>query len=100
MLHTKYQSSMPSSFKEDDFQRFCYFFPIGCHGNQSYGWNSISWTALVELYPRNIPAKFHQDWRNGLGGKMFKEIVDDARRTSDVGHLAITKAHHEHYVLR
>ena len=34
MLHTKYQSSMPSSFREKDFQRFCYFFPFGCHGNQ------------------------------------------------------------------
>ena len=39
---TKYQSSMPSSFREEDFQRFCYFFPFGCHGNQSYDWNSIS----------------------------------------------------------
>ena len=26
MLHSKYQSSMPSSFREEDFQRFCYFF--------------------------------------------------------------------------
>ena len=68
MLHTKYQSSMPSSFREEDFQRFCYFFPFGCHGNQSYDWNSISCTPLVELYPRNIPAKFRQDWPSGLGG--------------------------------
>ena len=35
---------------------------------------------------------------------MFKEIVDDARRTTDdarwttdAGHWAITKAHHEHF---
>ena len=30
---------------------------------------------------------------------MFKEIVDDGRRTTDDGHWAITKAHHEHFVL-
>ena len=69
MLHTKYQSSRPSSFWEEDFQRFCNFLPFGCHGNQTNGWNSISWTTLVELHPRNIPAKFHQDWPSGLGGE-------------------------------
>ena len=26
MLHTKYQSSLPSSFREEDFQRFQFFF--------------------------------------------------------------------------
>ena len=26
ILHTKYQSSMPSSFREDNFQILCYFF--------------------------------------------------------------------------
>ena len=31
---------------------------------------------------------------------MFKEIVDDGQRTSHDGHWAITKAHHEHFVLR
>ena len=68
MLHTNYQSSMPSNFREEDFQRFCYFLHFCCHGNQSYDWNSISGTTLVELHPRNIPAKFHQDWPSGLGG--------------------------------
>ena len=24
---------------------------------------------LVEFHPRNIPAKFHQDWLSGLGGE-------------------------------
>ena len=91
MLHTKYQRSAPSSFRED-FQRFCFFFPFGCHGNQSYGWNSISWTTLVELYPRNITAKFHQDWPSGL------EVVDYAQPMPDIGDF--TKAHHEHFVLR
>ena len=31
---------------------------------------------------------------------MFKEIVDDGQRMTDAGHLAITKARHEHFVLR
>ena len=71
MLHTKYQSSMPSSFREEDFQRFCLanFFHFGCHGNQSCDWNLIFRTTLVELHPRNIPAKFHQGWPSGLGGE-------------------------------
>ena len=32
--------------------------------------------------------------------KMFKEIVDDARRTTDDGHLTTLKAPLEHVVLR
>ena len=32
--------------------------------------------------------------------KMFKEIVDDARRTMDDGHLTTLKAPLEHVVLR
>ena len=103
MLHTKYQSSRPSSFWEEDFQRFCNFLHFGCHGNQTNGWNSISWTTLVELYPRNIPAKFHQDWPSGFRRRRcLKKLwtTDDARRTTDDGHWAITKAHHEHFVLR
>ena len=32
--------------------------------------------------------------------KMFKEIVDDARRTTDDGHITTLKAPLEHVVLR
>ena len=68
MLHTKYQSSMPSSLRKEDFQRFCHFFPLVAMAT-SYGWNSISGTTLVELHPWNIPGKFHQDWPSGLEGE-------------------------------
>ena len=97
MLHTKYQSSRPSSVWED-FQRFCNFLLFGCYDNQTNGWNSISWTTLVELHSRNIPAKFHQDWPSGLGAEdVFRNC---RRRTTHDRHWAIKKAHHEHFVLR
>ena len=38
---------------------------------------------MVELYPRNIPAKFHEDWPIGFEKKMFKEIVDGRRTLGD-----------------
>ena len=28
-------------------------------------------TIFVELHPRNIPAKFYQDWPSGFGGEYF-----------------------------
>ena len=65
------------------FKDFAIFFPFGCHGNQTYGWNSISWTTLVQLHPSNIPAKFHQDWPCGLGGEVV--LRNCGRRTTDIG---------------
>ena len=38
-----------------------------CHGNQSYWWNSLLLTTWVELHPKNIHAKFHQDWPTDVG---------------------------------
>ena len=66
-----YQISKLYAFyiRRRSFSKILLFFHFGCHGNQSYDWNSISWTPLVELHPRNIPAKFHQDWPSGLGRK-------------------------------
>ena len=81
MLHTKYQSSMPSSFRQEYFQRFCNFFPFGCHGMAELWVEFNLLNNLVELHPRNIPAKFHQDWPRGLGG----DVVDDTRQTPDMG---------------
>ena len=63
MLHTKYQSSMSYSFREDDFQRFCTFFLLVAIATRVM--DGIKF--FVELHPRNIPAKFHQDWPSGLG---------------------------------
>ena len=33
--------------------------------------NYILLTIFVELHPRNIPAKFYQDWPSGFGGEDF-----------------------------
>ena len=65
MLHTKYQSSTPSSFREEDFQRFCFFFLLPWQPELWVELNSLN--NLVELHPRNIPAKFHEDWPCGFG---------------------------------
>ena len=65
MLHTKYQSSMPSSFREEDFQRFQFFFFL-------LPWQPELWVELNSLNnigraTPNIPAKFHEDWPCGFG---------------------------------
>ena len=43
-------------------------------------------TALVELYQKNIPARFHQDWPTSKGGEYVQRIVD---RQTD-GHWTTT----------
>ena len=65
MLHTKYQSSKPSSFIREDFQRF---FPLFVTmATRVMGGTKFFWTPFVELYPNNIPVKFHHDCPSGLG---------------------------------
>ena len=32
-------------------------------------WNQILWIIFEEDLPRNIPAKFGQNWPSGLGGE-------------------------------
>ena len=36
-----------------------------------------------QLLTTNFPAKFGPNWPSSLGGKMFKEIVDNTQRTMD-----------------
>ena len=38
---------------------------------------------FLEDLPRNMLAKFGQNWPSGLEEEMFKEIVDNARQTLD-----------------
>jgi len=56
------------------------------------------WTTLIGNHLGIIPVKFGQIPISGSEEMLFKEIVD--ARTMDNGQWAITKAHHEHYVLR
>ena len=65
-------------------------------------------TILVEGHTRIIAVKFHEDRPSGSGEEVVrrKKLTDGrthARtdgRTTDDGHLGITKAHIEHVVLR
>ncbi|KAH3782577.1 hypothetical protein DPMN_160494 [Dreissena polymorpha] len=48
----------------------------------------------------NVLTKFHEDRTINMASRVFtRQNVDDERHTDD-GHKAITKAHHEHVVLR
>jgi hypothetical protein len=67
MFHAKYLSSISFGFLQEDFSRFFKRKSFGCHGNLSSLWNLSFLTTLVELYARNIPAKFQQIWPSGLG---------------------------------
>ena len=69
MLHTKYQSSMPSSFREEDFQRFCYFFSFWLP------WQPELWVEFDLLNnfgrasPKEHTCQVIQDWPSGLGAE-------------------------------
>ncbi|KAH3695926.1 hypothetical protein DPMN_083385 [Dreissena polymorpha] len=49
----------------------------------------------------NVLTKFHEDQTINVASRVFtRQNVDDGRRTTVDGQKAITKAHHEHVVLR
>ncbi|KAH3887207.1 hypothetical protein DPMN_011223 [Dreissena polymorpha] len=49
----------------------------------------------------NVLINFHEDQTINVASRVFtRQNVDDARRTTHDGQKAITKAHHEHVVLR
>ena len=82
MLHTKYHSSTPSSFWED-FQRFYYFFSFWLPWQPDL-WLEFNFLnnfdrALPKKHPCQVSSRLAQWFR---GEKMFKEIVDDGRRTT------------------
>ncbi|KAH3796995.1 hypothetical protein DPMN_150571 [Dreissena polymorpha] len=50
---------------------------------------------------QNVLTKFHEDQTINVASRVFtRQNVDDTRWTTDDGQKAITKAHHEHAVLR
>ena len=102
MLHTKYQSAMLSSFREEDIKRFChFFFPFGCHGNHL--WKELNFlnnfcTASPKEHLCQVSSRLAQWFRRS---RCFKKLLtDDGRQTPDAGQRAITIAHSEHFVLR
>ena len=68
LLHTKYLSSGPHCFREEDFLSFSHYKSMGaicCHGNQNS--NRISHKILCSLSPNllMLHLKFDQDWPSG-----------------------------------
>ena len=94
MLHTKFQSSMPSSFREEDFQRFCCFFSFWLP------WQPELWLEfnLLNNFGRASP-KEHPCQVSSRLAQWFRRRCLKKLWTPDAGHWAITKAHHEHFVL-
>ena len=86
LLHTKYLSSGPHSFREEDFLSFSHYKSMGdmcCHGNQNS--NPISPKILCSLSPPHLimlHMKFDQDWPSGIREYLF-EIVDGPQRTTE-----------------
>ncbi|KAH3861278.1 hypothetical protein DPMN_024205 [Dreissena polymorpha] len=86
------------------------------------GGRVFQWTATIfelnhYIIKTNILTKLHEDWAanvtstvftsfelirdNNVASRVFtRQNVDDARRTTHHGQKVITKAHHEHAVLR
>ncbi|KAH3749078.1 hypothetical protein DPMN_183568 [Dreissena polymorpha] len=63
------------------------------HGIHVFQVNLIIFELIKAIIETNLLTKFHEDWTIHVN-------VDAARRTTDDGLKAITKAHNEHTVLR
>ena len=83
MLHTKYQSSTPSSVREEDFQIFPFFFFLFVAmatrvmgGIKFFGqfWYSYTQETFLPSFMKIGPVVLE---------KMFKEIVDGRRTLGD-----------------
>ena len=96
MLHTKYQSSMPSSFRKEDFQGFCYFFSFWLP------WQPELWVEfnLLNTFCRASPKEHPCQVSSRLAQWFRRRRCLKKLWTTHDRHWAITKAHHEHFVLR
>ena len=74
-------SKADQQFLRRRFFNNCLKIQFRCHGNQSFRWNQILWPVFEGDLLKNIPAKFGPNWPAVWEEKMFREIVDDARRT-------------------
>ena len=70
ILYTKYQSSRPFSFKEEEFWNFLFLFL--CSNLWPRG---IIWTNLVEVYLKMLHTKYQSSSPYGLGQKIFKNFL-------------------------
>ncbi|KAH3708874.1 hypothetical protein DPMN_068333 [Dreissena polymorpha] len=66
--------------------------PLGSHVFQE---NVTIFELIQDIIATNLLTKFHEDWKS-----MQILMSHNRQRTTDNGQKAITKAHHEHFVLR
>ncbi|KAH3747793.1 hypothetical protein DPMN_182225 [Dreissena polymorpha] len=74
--------------------------PLGSHVFQA---NVTIFELIQDIIETNLLTKFHEDWTiNVASRELTRQMLTphNGRRTTDDGQKAITKAHHEHVVLR
>ncbi|KAH3815817.1 hypothetical protein DPMN_144348 [Dreissena polymorpha] len=74
--------------------------PLGSHVFQA---NVIIFEPIQDIIKTNLLTKFHEDWTiNVASRELTRQMLMpyNAQRTTDDGQKVITKAHHEHVVLR
>ncbi|KAH3878621.1 hypothetical protein DPMN_002518 [Dreissena polymorpha] len=74
--------------------------PLGSHFFQA---NVTILKLIQDIIETNFLTKFHEDWTINLASRELTRqmfTLHNAQRTTDDGQKAITKAHHEHVVLR
>jgi len=107
MLYTKYESSGPCSFRQEDFWKLhfenLFFYPVTNYATNQNHLNNFGggppWDHSCEVWSKS------NEWfqrRRCLSKKVYgRRTTHDARRTThDDGQRPITKAHPEHFVLR
>ena len=86
MLHTKYQSSRPCGFREEDFLKFSSWKSLFSLCDLDMQWTRTTWTILKEGHIRFIPTKFGQNPASSLGDVVWsngwQRRTHDGRRTS------------------
>jgi len=100
MLYTKYESSRPCSFRQEDFWKLHFenllFDPMTYTCNQSEPFEPT----LVGDHPGIIPVKFGQNPMSGFRGEDVLSKKVYARRTTHDWQRPVTIAHPEHFVIR
>ena len=98
MLHTKYLSSRPCSFWEEDVWSFSYWLPWQPEFSMEFNFLNNFERGPSKDHSCKVWLQLAQWLRRRC---RLNEIVDAARRTTtDAGQWRIRKAHPEHFVLR
>ena len=93
MLHTKYQSSMPSSFREEDFQRFCYLLAhlsTTCLGGAIVTGHRPSARPSVDNFFKNLllqnqKANLDKTWQECSLGEALQKLLKEFNSNKNSG---------------